>query len=161
MRGEDLPVFDLLGMRTAMFVCYDLRFPEAFRDAALRGAELFVVPANWPARRAEHWRTLLRARAIENQAWVVGVNRVGRDPNEAYAGSSLAVGPAAQGSVAGKVTAVNGAAFVLGPSIGVGMYEVWRPLPYLAAAAALVLLLAYAWVTLAPSDPADGASPAR
>ena len=64
------------------------------------------------------------------------------------AGSSLAVGPAAQGSVAGKVTSVNGASFVLGPSIGVGLYEVARPLPYLAAAAALVVLLGYAWVAL-------------
>lgn len=73
------------------------------------------------------------------------------------AGSSLAVGPHAQGSVAGKVTSVNGAAFVLGPSIGVGLYELWRPLPYLAAAGALAALLAYAWLTLA-SDSAAGAS---
>lgn len=65
------------------------------------------------------------------------------------AGASLAVGPAAQGSVAGKVTAVNGAVFVLGPSIGVALYAVWRPLPYLVAAAALALLLAYAWRRLA------------
>uniref|UniRef100_UPI0013D914EA MFS transporter n=4 Tax=Pseudomonadota TaxID=1224 RepID=UPI0013D914EA len=50
------------------------------------------------------------------------------------AGASLGVGPEAQGSVAGKVTSVNGAAFVLGPSIGVGLYELWRPLPYLTAA---------------------------
>lgn len=64
------------------------------------------------------------------------------------AGASLAVGPAAQGSVAGKVTSVNGASFVLGPSIGVGLYEVARPLPYLAAAAALVLLFGYAWASL-------------
>lgn len=64
------------------------------------------------------------------------------------AGSSLAVGPAAQGSVAGKVTSVNGASFVLGPSIGVGLYELSRPLPYLTAAAALVVLFAYAWVAL-------------
>jgi len=64
------------------------------------------------------------------------------------AGSSLAVGPAAQGSVAGKVTSVNGASFVLGPSIGVGLYEIARPLPYLTAAGALVLLLGYAWATL-------------
>ncbi|GAA0659137.1 MFS family permease [Sphingomonas insulae] len=64
------------------------------------------------------------------------------------AGSSLAVGPAAQGSVAGKVTSVNGASFVLGPSIGVGLYEIARPLPYLTAAAALVLLLGYAWMAL-------------
>ena len=64
------------------------------------------------------------------------------------AGSSLAVGPAAQGSVAGKVTSVNGASFVLGPSIGVGLYEIARPLPYLAAAAGLVVLFVYAWVAL-------------
>lgn len=62
------------------------------------------------------------------------------------AGASLAVGPAAQGSVAGRVTSVNGATFVLGPSIGVGLYELWGPLPYLAAGAALVLLFAYGWV---------------
>lgn len=77
------------------------------------------------------------------------------------AGSSLAVGPDAQGSVAGKVTSVNGAAFVLGPSIGVGLYELWRPLPYLAAAAALACLLVYAWLNLRPSDPGRGASPAQ
>ncbi|PVE59231.1 MFS transporter [Arthrobacter sp. TPD3018] len=64
------------------------------------------------------------------------------------AGSSLAVGPAAQGSVAGKVTSVNGASFVLGPSIGVGLYELSRPLPYLTAAAALVVLFVYAWRAL-------------
>ena len=64
------------------------------------------------------------------------------------AGSSLAVGAAAQGSVAGKVTSVNGASFVLGPSIGVGLYELSRPLPYLTAAAALAVLFVYAWVPL-------------
>lgn len=60
------------------------------------------------------------------------------------AGASLAVGASAQGSVAGKITSINGAAFVLGPSVGVAMYELWRPLPYAVAAAALILLLAYA-----------------
>lgn len=75
------------------------------------------------------------------------------------AGASLAVGAAAQGSVAGKVTAVNGASFVLGPSIGVGLYELARPLPYVTAAAALVLLFAYAWFNLRPSVHAPGASP--
>jgi len=92
-RGDALPLFDLEGVKTAMLICYDLRFPEAFRDAALRGAELFLVIANWPRRRVDHWRALLRARAIENQAFVVGVNRVGRDPNEEYASSSAAFDP--------------------------------------------------------------------
>lgn len=64
------------------------------------------------------------------------------------AGSSLAVGPALQGVVAGRVTSINGAAFVLGPSIGVLMYEFWRPLPYLVAAAAMTLLIPFASRTL-------------
>jgi len=92
-RGDDLPVFDFGGFAAAALVCYDLRFPEAFREAALKGAELFLVLANWPARRVDHWRTLLCARAIENQAYVLGVNRIGRDPHETYESSSLAVGP--------------------------------------------------------------------
>ncbi|MBN8840672.1 MAG: MFS transporter, partial [Sphingomonadales bacterium] len=64
------------------------------------------------------------------------------------AGSSLAVGPDAQGSVAGKVTSVNGASFILGPSIGVGLYELHHPAPYLVAGAACLLLLVYCWRTL-------------
>lgn len=67
------------------------------------------------------------------------------------AGSSLAVGSAAQGSVAGKVTSINGASFVLGPSIGVGLYEFWHSLPYLTAGAACLALLTYCWVALRPS----------
>ena len=75
------------------------------------------------------------------------------------AGSSLAVGLAAQGSVAGKITSVNGASFVLGPSIGVGLYELSRPLPYMTAAAALVVLFVYAFISLRPSDRDSSASP--
>lgn len=74
-------------------ICYDLRFPEIFRAGRGLGAEVFVVLANWPAERAAHWRALLIARAIENQAFVLGVNRVGADPNVKYAGGSIAVGP--------------------------------------------------------------------
>lgn len=81
------------------------------------------------------------------------------------AGSSLAVGPGGQGSVAGKVTSINGASFVLGPSIGVGLYELYKPFPYLLAAAALVLMFGYAWVTLnSPQrspNAEDGADPLR
>lgn len=64
------------------------------------------------------------------------------------AGSSLAVGPELQGAVAGRVTSINGASFVLGPSIGIGMYEIWRPLPYLFAAALTLVLLVYAIVRI-------------
>lgn len=77
------------------------------------------------------------------------------------AGSSLAVGPEAQGSVAGKVTSINGAGFVLGPSIGVGLYELWHPLPYLAAAAGLAAAVAYSFFSLRPWDRGRGASPAQ
>lgn len=73
----------------APFICYDLRFPEVFRDATIRGAQLFVVIANWPDARESHWTTLLRARAVENQCCVLAVNRCGRDPNLAYSGRSL------------------------------------------------------------------------
>ena len=71
------------------------------------------------------------------------------------AGASLAVGPEAQGSVAGKVTSVNGASFVLGPSIGVGLYELSKPLPYLVAGAAMAALLFYAWTRLTGPRPRD------
>ena len=80
--GGAMPVFDLPWGRTALAVCYDLRFPELFRHYALEGAVLVVVPAQWPAPRVEHWRTLLRSRAIENQMIVVGCNRVGRDGDD-------------------------------------------------------------------------------
>lgn len=76
------------------FVCYDLRFPEVFREAAAaHRPELFAVIANWPEKRIQHWICLLQARAIENQAYVVGVNRVGSDPYYTYPGRSLIVDP--------------------------------------------------------------------
>ena len=76
------------------FVCYDLRFPELFRQAAAAWRpELFLVIASWPEKRITHWRRLLEARAIENQAYVVGVNRIGRDPYYAYTGGSVVVDP--------------------------------------------------------------------
>lgn len=74
-------------------VCYDLRFPELFRRGALMGAEVFALGANWPEARAEHRLTLARARAIENQAFVLVVNVAGRDPHLVYAGGSAAFGP--------------------------------------------------------------------
>lgn len=92
--GDEIVVFDWDGCRVSPFICYDLRFPEVFRLAVRRGAQLFVVPANWPEPRIEHWVTLLRARAIENQAYVVGVNRLGTDASELpYPGRSLVIDP--------------------------------------------------------------------
>src|SRR5262249_11558372 len=84
--GQNTESFTWHDVRVAPFVCYDLRFPEIFRRAAADGAELMAVVANWPAARVSHWTALLRARAIENQAYVVGVNRAGSDPHVAYSG---------------------------------------------------------------------------
>jgi len=92
-RGREVATFAWGGLTVAPFVCYDLRFPEVFRVATLRGATLLAVIANWPAPREEHWLALLTARAIENQAYVVGVNRCGRDPHVAYSGRSRIVDP--------------------------------------------------------------------
>ncbi len=89
--GTEIVEFNWQGWRVAPFICYDLRFPELFRAAGRRGTQLFVVIANWPTRRIDHWITLLRARAIENQAWLVGVNRCGSDPKHSYPGRSLVV----------------------------------------------------------------------
>jgi len=91
--GETIEWFDWAGAKVSPFVCYDLRFPEIFRAATRRGAELLTVIANWPVMRVEHWVTLVRARAIENQAYVVAVNRCGKDPWLEYPGRSLIVDP--------------------------------------------------------------------
>jgi omega-amidase len=77
-------------------ICYDLRFPELYRAATTQGAEVLVVIANWPVVRIDHWVTLLKARAIENQAYVIGVNRVGQDPNHHYSGKSMIIDPRGQ-----------------------------------------------------------------
>ena len=91
--GESVATFEYAGLVVSPFVCYDLRFPEWFRVAADRSVEVLVVIASWPATRAEHWSALLNARAIENQAFVVGVNRVGKDPNATYPGLSTVIDP--------------------------------------------------------------------
>jgi predicted amidohydrolase len=91
--GGEIVTFEFGGFVIAPFVCYDLRFPEIFRAAARKGASLFVVIALWPVRRQQHWLTLVQARAIENQACVIGVNRVGSEPEFSYAGRSVVVDP--------------------------------------------------------------------
>jgi omega-amidase len=101
--GGDVLVLPCGGFQVAPVVCYDLRFPEIFRTAVRRGATLFVVIANWLEARHAHWSVLLQARAVENQAWVIGVNRVGRDPRHGYPGGSCLIDPA------GRVVAQAGA----------------------------------------------------
>ena len=104
--GPTLTV-DVDGLRTTVFVCYDLRFADDFWRTA-PDTDAYVVVANWPAARRAHWRSLLVARAVENQAWVVGANRVGVGGNLEYAGDSLVVDPmgevVADGAGAGEAT---------------------------------------------------------
>ena len=90
--GDRIVTVQIEEVRVTPFVCYDLRFPEAF-CAAAGDTDVFAVVANWPEPRREHWRTLLRARAIENLAYVLGVNRVGEGGKLRYAGDSVAVSP--------------------------------------------------------------------
>jgi predicted amidohydrolase len=95
-RAGDEPVtVDIGGLRVSLFVCYDLRFANAFWERAT-GTDVYLVVANWPAARRYHWRTLLRARAIENQAYVVGVNRVGEAEGLTYVGDSVIVDPSGE-----------------------------------------------------------------
>jgi predicted amidohydrolase len=91
--GTEPIVVDCGEFKLSPAVCYDLRFPEIFRAGVKRGANLFAVIANWPTSRLDHWMTLLKARAIENQAYVIGVNRCGRDPNVEYPGHSQVINP--------------------------------------------------------------------
>ncbi len=119
--GSEIVTFSWGGFTVAPFVCYDLRFPEIFRAAARRGADLLVVIALWPVKRQQHWLTLLQGRAIENQAWVVGVNRVGTDPQFTYAGRSVVVDPH------GVIVADAGAQErVLAAALDPEMAKAWR-----------------------------------
>ncbi|MFT6791417.1 MAG: omega-amidase [Cellvibrionaceae bacterium] len=90
--GQQRTVVEFRGWRLLLIICYDLRFPVFCRNR--QDYDAIICVANWPASRALHWRTLLQARAIENQSYVLGVNRVGIDgQNISYIGDSLAVAP--------------------------------------------------------------------
>lgn len=91
--GNRLVTCTIEGISTGLFICYDLRFPEIFRCVA-GDVQMMVLVANWPTSRQEHWETLLKARAIENQCMVVGVNRTGTDQNGLeFPGASHIYGP--------------------------------------------------------------------
>lgn len=91
--GNETVIFEIYGIPSSVFICYDLRFPEIFRKVA-KDIHLIFVIANWPSSRIEHWKTLLQARAIENQCFVIGVNRTGRDGNGIhYPGCSCVYDP--------------------------------------------------------------------
>lgn len=90
--GTDPCTVTIDGVRCSLFVCYDLRFADDFWVLAEQ-TDCYLVPANWPSSRRTHWETLLRARAIENQAYVVGVNRVGTAGGLQYGGDSAVIDP--------------------------------------------------------------------
>ena len=104
-KGTEIVTAPFLGRTISLFICYDLRFPEIFQIAARKADVIFVI-ANWPGVRSAHWETLLRARAIENQAYVVGVNCVGERDGMGYTGESMAVDSI--GNILGKLSGKEG-----------------------------------------------------
>lgn len=91
--GDKLALVDTNWGKMGLSICYDLRFPELFRAYALAGAQLVLLPAQWPHPRLAHWRTLLRARAIENQMFIVACNRTGKDEQYHFFGHSTIIDP--------------------------------------------------------------------
>jgi omega-amidase len=91
--GDSVLVADTSVGRIGVMICYDLRFPELARKLALEGAEIIAVPGEWPKPREEHWRTLLKARAIENQLFVIAANTCGVVGKLDFFGQSLIIGP--------------------------------------------------------------------
>ncbi len=91
--GYEKGLFELEDLSFAGVICYDIRFPEWIRAHTSEGAEALFVVAEWPAPRLSHWRSLLVARAIENQCFVIACNCSGQDPNNQFAGHSLIIDP--------------------------------------------------------------------
>ena len=95
--GETETIVNYKSWKINLQICYDLRFPEIARNFEIDGIpkyDLLLYVANWPAKRVEHWKTLLKARAIENQSYVIGVNRIGEDANGlSYSGDSSCFDP--------------------------------------------------------------------
>lgn len=103
-KGYSTVTFDLYGVKASVFICYDLRFPELFRKIANEVSIVFVI-ASWPNMRQKHWEVLLRARAIENQLFIVGVNRTGDDGNNLkYEGGSRVYDPLGNLVTSGEAT---------------------------------------------------------
>ncbi len=126
--GNDVLTYrwDGAGLTVCPAICYDLRFPELFRLGLKQGAELFALGACWPEVRQHHWRALLIARAIENQAYVLGCNRVGVEPGVLgqplkYSGGSIVVSP--KGDVLGELGDVEA---VLSVEIDPEQVHAWR-----------------------------------
>lgn len=91
--GNEAVITEIEGIKTGLSICYDLRFPELYRYYGKEKVDLILNIANWPIPRIHHWRILLQARSIENQCYVIGVNRVGTDPKLSYNGCSSFFNP--------------------------------------------------------------------
>ncbi len=91
--SNELVVTEIGHKRIGLTICYDLRFPELYRLYSKRNVDVLINIANWPTPRIEHWKTLLKARAIENQCFMIGVNRTGSDPMHTYNGCSGVYNP--------------------------------------------------------------------
>jgi omega-amidase len=100
--GNELVSFDFNSVKIGLANCYDLRFPELFRAYAVAGVELMLITAEWPEKRVNHWSLLLQARAIENQCFVAGVNKVGQSQGARLGGYSAVVNPMGEYLVQGK-----------------------------------------------------------
>jgi len=94
--GSECTLFNFNEHLAAVEICYDIRFPELTRTYAISGAKILFVPAEWPVQREEHWKTLLQARAIENQMFVIGANIVGNNDNDIFNGKSMIIDPRGQ-----------------------------------------------------------------
>ena len=126
--GDQTVTITVDGVRLSLFTCYDLRFADAFWRLA-NDTDVYLVPANWPESRRHHWRTLLRARAIENQAYVVGVNRVGEGNDLTYSGDSVVVDPMGE-SIAEGVDYTEGLVVAdLDPAVVADVRDRFRFLP--------------------------------
>lgn len=98
--GQQMVGFELYGIQFGLFICYDLRFPELFRAQALAGCHVFLVASAWPRSRAEIRTTLCRARAMENQCFLLGANLTGERGAFPFCGQSMFCGPTGQVDVA-------------------------------------------------------------
>lgn len=119
--GREVKTYRWGELTVSPAICYDLRFPELFRKSMKMGAEVFALGACWPQVRQHHWRALLIARAIENQAYMFGVNRTGRDPKLEYAGGTIAIDPT--GEVLGEMGSEEG---VLSVEVDPRVVRRWR-----------------------------------
>ncbi|MBO8162135.1 MAG: carbon-nitrogen family hydrolase [Brevibacillus sp.] len=91
--GNSVQGFELDGVRFGVMICYDLRFPQLSRKLVQQGAKVLINVAQWPTARVDHWQTLLQARAIENQSYMIAVNRCGESRGTAFPGSSMVIDP--------------------------------------------------------------------